>query len=97
MPAAARLSDPGIPHCSAYVIATASTDVIINGRGAARVGDVSTPHLRPGGKFCPVHVVPIIQGSSSVFINGRPAARVGDPLADCTRVAAGSPDVVIGG
>lgn len=96
MPAAARLGDPGIPHCSDYVIATASGDVIINGRGAARVGDVSSIHLRPGAP-CPSHVVPIIHGSSSVLINGRNAARVGDPLAECTRVAAGSPDVVIGG
>lgn len=96
MPAAARLSDAGVPHCSPYVIATASTDVVINGRGAARVGDVSSPHLRPGAK-CKTHVVPIVKGSTSVIINGRPAARVGDPLASCTRVGTGSFDVVIGG
>jgi len=96
MPAAARRGDAGVPHCSAYVIATASADVIINGRGAARVGDVSTSHLRPGGKKCPGHVAPISKGSSSVFINGRPAARVGDSLAGCTRVATGSGDVIIG-
>lgn len=95
MPAAARRGDAGVPHCSGYVIATASSDVVINGRGAARVGDVSTPHLRPG-KICPTHVAPIIVGSSSVFINGRAAARVGDPLAACTRVATGSSDVIIG-
>ena len=96
MPAAARRGDAGVPHCSGYTIATASTDVIINGRGAARVGDVSTSHLRPGGKKCPGHVAPISKGSSSVFINGRPAARVGDSLAGCTRVATGSGDVIIG-
>lgn len=96
MPAAARKGDAGVPHCSGYVIATASGDVFINGRGAARVGDTSAPHLRPG-KRCPTHVAPIASGSASVFINGRPAARVGDPLAGCTRVASGSGDVVIGG
>jgi uncharacterized Zn-binding protein involved in type VI secretion len=96
MPAAARRGDAGVPHCSGYTIATASADVIINGRGAARVGDVSTSHLRPGGKKCPGHVAPISKGSSSVFINGRPAARVGDSLAGCTRVATGSGDVIIG-
>ncbi len=96
MPAAARKGDAGVPHCSGYTIATASTDVIINGRGAARVGDVSTSHLRPGGKKCPGHVAPISKGSSGVFINGRPAARVGDSLAGCTRVATGSGDVIIG-
>jgi uncharacterized Zn-binding protein involved in type VI secretion len=97
MPAAARLGDPGIPHCGPYVIATASTDVVINGRGAARIGDISTPHLRPGGRSCVVHVAPIITGSSSVFINGRPAARQGDALGACTRVALGSFNVNIGG
>lgn len=97
MPAAARKGDPGVPHCSAYVIASGSGDVNINGRPAARQGDVSTSHLRPGGKKCPGHVAPIARGSSSVNINGRPAARVGDSLAGCTRVAAGSGDVIIGG
>ena len=95
MPAAARRGDAGVPHCSGYTIATASADVIINGRGAARKGDVSTG-LRPGGKKCPGHVAPISGGSSSVFINGRPAARIGDGLAGCTRVATGSTDVIIG-
>ena len=96
MPAAARKGDAGVPHCSAYTIATASGDVIINGRGAARQGDVSTSHLKPGGITCPPHVAPIIKGSSSVFINGRPAARVGDGLLGCTFIATGSGDVIIG-
>ena len=95
MPAAARQGDAGIPHCSPYVIASASADVKINGRGAARVGDVSAPHLRPARR-CPVHVAAITRGSSSVFINGRPAATVGSPLAGCTAVATGSADVIIG-
>jgi len=95
MPAAARRGDAGVPHCSAYVIATASSDVLINGRGAARIGDVSTPHLRPARR-CPTHVAPIVTGSRSVFINGRPAATVGSKLAGCTVVATGSGDVIIG-
>jgi uncharacterized Zn-binding protein involved in type VI secretion len=95
MPAAARKGDAGVPHCSGYTIASASGDVKINGRGAARQGDVSTGHLRPGKK-CPRHTASISRGSSSVFINGRPAARVGDSLAGCTRVATGSADVIIG-
>jgi uncharacterized Zn-binding protein involved in type VI secretion len=97
MPAAARRGDAGVPHCSPYVIATASADVIINGRGAARVGDVSTPHKRPGGRKCRTHLAPIVQGSASVIINGQRAARVGDALATCTRVGTGSGDVIIGG
>lgn len=96
MPAAARQGDLGVPHCSPYVIATGSTDVVINGRGAARVGDVSTPHLIPAGRRCGAHVAPIVKGSSSVLINGRPAAHVGSPLAACTFVATGSTDVIVG-
>ena len=96
MPAAARLGDLGVPHCSAYVIATGSTDVVINGRPAARVGDVSTPHLIPGGRRCGTHIAPIVTGSSSVIINARPAAFVGSKLAGCTAVATGSSDVIIG-
>ena len=95
MPAAARRGDAGIPHCSPYVIATASADVLINGRGAARVGDVSTPHVVPGVPCYP-HVAAITSGSSSVFINGRPAATVGSSLAGCTLVGTGSSDVIIG-
>jgi uncharacterized Zn-binding protein involved in type VI secretion len=75
---------------------TGSTDVLVNGKPAARVGDTSTPHLRPGGKFCPPHSAPIVLGSFSVLINGKPAARVGDPLAACTVIALGSFDVITG-
>lgn len=95
MPAAARRGDAGIPHCSGYVIAGGSSDVIINGRGAARVGDSSSLHLRPGKK-CPPHVASIVTGSSSVIINGRSAATVGSRLSSCTAVATGSGDVIIG-
>lgn len=95
MPAAARRGDAGVPHCSPYVIASASADVIVNGRGAARVGDVSAAHLLPGRR-CGTHSAPIVSGSSSVFINGRAAATVGSSLAGCTSVAQGSADVIIG-
>ena len=96
MPAAARQGDSGVPHCSAYTIATGSGDVLINGRGAARVGDTSTTHQKPGGRRCGTHSASISTGSSSVFINGQAAARVGDPLASCTTIASGSGDVMIG-
>jgi len=95
MPAAARQGDAGVPHCSPYTIASGSADVKINGRSAARVGDVSTPHLVPARR-CFVHTSGITRGSSSVFINGRPAATVGSSLTGCTPIAAGSPDVIIG-
>jgi len=98
MPAAARKGDQGIPHCSGYTIAAGSGDVFINGISAARQGDSSTPHLRPGpGKPpCSPHSAVIARGSSTVFVNGKPLARVGDPLAGCTAVSQGSPDVFAG-
>jgi uncharacterized Zn-binding protein involved in type VI secretion len=95
MAAAARIGDLGVPHCSPYVISGGSSDVKINGRGAARVGDFSSEHLRPARK-CPPHTAPISSGSLSVRINGRPAARVGSSLLTCTYIATGSSDVNIG-
>jgi len=97
MQPAARVGDAGLPHCTAYVIATGSPTVFINNRPAARLGDVSTLHKKPGGKTCIPHVATIVTGSSTVFINGQPAARVGDALLDCTVIISGSPTVFIGG
>lgn len=93
MPSAARQGDPGVVHCSGYVIASGSPDVFINGRPAARVGDPSTSHLQPGSDGCTNHVSAIIGGSPNVFVNNLPLARVGDPLSACTKVAVGSPNV----
>jgi uncharacterized Zn-binding protein involved in type VI secretion len=96
MPAAARRGDPGLIHCSPWTIANGSPDVYINGRPAARVGDKTSLHLRPG-LICPPHTAAISQGAATVFINGRPAARVGSAVAGCTKVIGGSSDVEIGG
>ena len=98
MPAAARKGDQGIPHCSGYTIAAGSGDVFINSIAAARQGDGSTPHLKPGpGKPpCSPHSASISRGSETVFVNGKPLARVGDPLTGCTAVSQGSPDVFAG-
>jgi uncharacterized Zn-binding protein involved in type VI secretion len=98
MPAAARRGDPGIIHCSGYNIASGSPDVYINDRPAARVGDPSTTHLRPGpGRRCAPHVSKIVAGSPDVYVNGVALARQGDPLGMCTRIAQGSPNVVANG
>lgn len=59
------------------LITIGSTNVLIGGRLAARVGDAI---------MCPFHGVSVItQGSASVFINGMPAARMGD-LTGCLTV-----------
>ena len=96
MPAATRIGDADLPHCSGMVRAEGSKNVFINSIPHSRIGDVNTPHLLPGDP-CPTHSAPIAKGSTSVIINGRGAGRVGDSIAGCTSVAAGSPNVIIGG
>ena len=96
MTGVARAGDSGMVHCSGYVIANGSSDVFVNGRPAARVGDRSSVHLRPVGKKCFPHVATISAGSTSVLVNGRPIARVGSPLAECTFIISGSSDVIVG-
>lgn len=95
MPAAARQGDAGLVHCSGYTIAQGSGDVRINGRPAARDGDSSSVHKRPGGKKCSIHAS-TIQASRTVRVNGRPIACVGDRLSDCTSIAQGSNNVFVG-
>ena len=93
---ATRLGDTDTGHdaCPGTVLVSASTDVIINGKGAGRVGDSYAPH---GCIVHPAHTAHIASGSSTVLINGLHAARVGDQI-DCGgSVASGSPDVIIGG
>lgn len=91
MPQAARYNDICTGHgsCSPRPNIEASDDVIINGRGAHRVGDAWSIHCSHSGVLA--------SGSSSVFINGRAAGRVGDPVSCGSAVATGSEDVIIGG
>ena len=92
MPAVARIGDTNVPHCSGHNVQSGSGDVFVNGIGAARKGDSSTPHLLPGSP-CPGHSSTLTGGSGSVFVNGRPINRVGDPYGGCTAIARGSPNV----
>lgn len=96
MPAATRIGDLDIPHCSPMVRAIGSSDVFVNGIPWSRQGDINTVHLLPGAP-CPAHVAPIASGSSTVFVNGRGAGRVGDGISGCTAVATGSSNVFAGG
>ena len=96
MPAATRIGDADIPHCSGMVRAEGSDNVFVNGIPWSRFGDVNTPHLLPGDP-CPIHSAPIAVGSRTVFINGRGAGRIGDKIAGCTAVAQGSENVFAGG
>jgi uncharacterized Zn-binding protein involved in type VI secretion len=88
-----------------------STDVLVNGLGAATVGSVAVnqpPHVPtpPGTSFLrpPTNRGTVQSGSATVLVNGRPAARLGDPVRTCNdpvdlpvgSISGGSPDVQIG-
>ena len=96
MPAATRIGDADVTHCSGMTRAQGSGNVYVNGIPWSRQGDINTTHLLPGAP-CPAHTAPIASGSSSVFVNGKGAGRVGDALSGCTSVAAGSSNVFAGG
>ena len=96
MPAATRIGDADVPHCSGMVRAQGSPNVFVNGIPWSRQGDDNTPHLLPPAP-CPPHAAPITTGSTTVFVNSVGAGRIGDAITACTSVAAGSPDVFAGG
>jgi uncharacterized Zn-binding protein involved in type VI secretion len=78
-----------VPHPFSGVIDTGvSTNVLINGRGAALQDSGATntpPHVPIGGSFVspPSNRASIVMGSSTVLINGKQAARAGDPANTC--------------
>jgi len=96
MPAATRVGDADVAHCSGMVRAAGSGNVFVNGIPWSRQGDPNTVHLLPGSP-CPAHSATISSGSSTVKVNGKGAGRVGDGLSGCTAVAAGSSNVFAGG
>ena len=96
MPAATRIGDADVAHCSGMTRAEGSPNVFVNGIAWSRQGDVNTVHLLPGVP-CPAHAAPIASGSSTVKVNTKGAGRIGDGISGCTSVAAGSPNVFAGG
>jgi|TARA_B110000914_G_scaffold181841_1_gene164397 uncharacterized Zn-binding protein involved in type VI secretion len=94
VPAATRIGDADVSHCSGMTRAEGSPDVFVNSIAWSRQGDNNTGHLLPGTP-CPSHAAPISSGSSTVYVNGVQAGRIGDPT--CTSVAAGSSNVFAGG
>ncbi len=96
MAAATRKGDccTGHDSCAPVPLEEASTDVLINGLGAGRLGDHYAKH---GCVVHSAHADVIASGSGSVYINGLPAARVGDKVSIAGTVRDGSGDVFIGG
>ena len=95
MPAATRIGDADVPHCSGMTRAVGSPNVFVNSIAWSRQGDVNTSHLLPPA-ICPSHAAPIATGSTTVFVNGQGAGRIGDGISGCTSVAAGSSNVFAG-
>ena len=96
MPAATRIGDADVAHCSGMTRAAGSPNVFVNGIAWSRQGDNNTGHLLPGSP-CPSHAAPIASGSSNVKVNTKGAGRIGDDISGCTSVAAGSSNVFAGG
>ena len=96
MPAATRIGDADVTHCSTPKRFQGSPNVNVNGIPWSRQGDNNDPHLLPGSP-CPTHSAPITKGSGTVFVNGRGAGRIGDAITACTSVQQGSSNVFAGG
>lgn len=96
MPAAAILTSNDTSDGS--ISSGVSSDVIINGQGAATVGSIDSSHApyTPSAKHMPHEAATITTGSSSVIVNGQPLAFVGSDLSCGHAVASGSPDVETG-
>jgi len=96
VPAATRIGDADVAHCSGMTRAEGSANVYVNAIKWSRQGDNNTSHLLPPA-VCPSHAAPIATGSTTVFVNGKGAGRIGDSISGCTSVAAGSSNVFAGG
>ena len=69
------------------VIITAAMRTFVNGRPAARLGDL---HV------CPFHgITPIVTGDPDTIIEGRPSARVGDITGCLAVIVTGSHDTLV--
>ena len=79
MPSAVRLGDKTTGHSCwpPTTLATASSNVIINGIGSVRISDNIVPHCCPAG----CHGGQQSSGSPNVNVNGIPVHRQGDSWA----------------
>jgi uncharacterized Zn-binding protein involved in type VI secretion len=94
MPAAARQGDPDTSDGT--ISSDVSSDVIINGQGAATVGSVDSPHAPYGAPHPPQEAATVTTGSSTVIVNGKGIAFAGSDLSCGHAIASGSPDVEVG-
>lgn len=71
-----------------------SSDVIVNGTGIVREGDLVTEHPKRG---CLPDTSVLTTFSFSVIVNGKGAGRKNDFYTTDNKITSGSPDVFIGG
>jgi len=92
MPAALRLGDI---NSAGGAVLTASANVTINGRPAATVTSLISPHppCPKGGIHC---AAVIVTGSSTVLVNNKPLARVGSRCSCGHSMVTGSFNVQVG-
>jgi len=89
MPPPPALVAVPVPHPFTGIIdGGLSSDVLIEGKGAATVDSTATntpPHVPIGGTFVnpPSNKGTIVVGSATVLINGKGAARMGDKVRTC--------------
>lgn len=96
MPGIVRLGDLLAPHgCwTPHNMASGSSNVMVNGLPACKVGDSVTVHCEPCNPNVPCHISAQASGASTVLINGMPAARIGDSIACGSTNAEGSGNVI---
>ncbi len=68
-PAATRIGDADVGHCSGMTRAKGSPTVFVNNIPWSRQGDVNTTHLFPAPPICLPHAAPITTGSTTVFLD----------------------------
>jgi uncharacterized Zn-binding protein involved in type VI secretion len=96
MPGSVRLGDMCTGHgCYGQrPNISASGNVLINSRGAHRVGDAWQVH---GCSVCSDHAGSQASGSPTVFVNSKPLARIGDSISCGSSNSTGSGNVIANG
>jgi hypothetical protein len=93
----ARIGDTDTGHgtYTPDTVKAGSSDVFVNGIGAARTGDAHGQHVNTVEPY-DVHPAVCGAGSGTVKVNGKSVFRIGDPVDSATQ-AAGSANVLAGG
>lgn len=89
---------PTVKRCdspSIQATLAGSSNVLVNGIGVVREGDVMVPHPAPECN-CPLHAPVLTAFSSKVFVNGKRLGRLGDLYTAGHVISSGSSNVFDG-